>query len=109
MPDKNSRKNSFPKKLSTLLRPLLEKIKSQKNQKDLSLNAIWYGIVGEKTANHTKILMIKTKTLIIVAENSSWLNELTFLKEKIRIKAKNIFFQQGIEIEDIIFKLGKVA
>lgn len=105
---RKSTKKHAPIKIGSILRPMLDKIQVQKKQIDLSLNVIWYGIVGEKIAKHTKLALIKTKTLIINAENSSWLNELTFLKEKIRIQAKNVFYQQGIEIEEVVFKLGKV-
>lgn len=109
MPINRTKKNRAPLRLSTILRPLLDKIKTQKNQNEVALNAFWYGIVGEKTAKHTKLLMIKSKTLIILAENASWLNELTFLKDKIKMKSKLFFSQQGIEIEDVIFKLGNPA
>lgn len=108
MQDRTLRKKHAPTKIGSILRPLLDKIQIQKKQIDLSLNVLWYEIVGEKVVKHTKIDVIKNKILVIYAENSAWLNELTFLKENIRIKAKEIFSKQGINLEDIVFKLGKV-
>ncbi|MEW6517197.1 MAG: DUF721 domain-containing protein [candidate division FCPU426 bacterium] len=107
MSNYNQRNKNRPIPLNTVLKKVLGKIQSQYNQKELSLNAFWYSIVGEKISQHTKLSMNRSKILTVTAENSAWLNELTFLKEKIKIKAKLFLSQHGIEFEDIIFKLGK--
>ena len=67
----------------------------------------WVGIVGEAVAAHTRPDAIRFKKLYLIAENSIWLQQLTFLKpsllEKINAAAGKV------AIIDIILRVGDVV
>ena len=67
----------------------------------------WPAIVGEPIASHTKPDQIRFKKLYLIAENSVWLQHLTFMKpelvEKINATAG------GPLITDIVLRVGPVG
>lgn len=94
------------------MRPILEKIVSewrqQARQNQAWLNQIWKQAAGPQVSAHTQIERLAHGRLHIVVSSASWMNELTFLREKIIIQAKKIFLANGVAIEGVSFKLGKV-
>jgi hypothetical protein len=102
----NQKKRSHPKKINTMVGNLFAKWQGQIKNRELLYYSLWVEIVGERVAKHTKVDQIKNKKLIVLAESAVWMNELTFLKENIKIKAKKLLLTRGIQIDEIIFKLG---
>ena len=70
------------------------KILEQRLQKE------WAKIVGSSIASHTRPESIKFRKLILVAENSAWLQQLVFLKPMILEKLHE--FDSDAQILDII-------
>ena len=66
---------------------------------------IWDAIVGERIAGKTKALYARDRKLIVEVENSTWMNELQFLKQEM-IEKLNEKLGQWI-IDDIHFLLKK--
>ncbi len=102
-------KKKSPQKIDHLISGLLKKWRLHSHQKKLMLSTLWVTIAGERIARHTKPDQLSQGKLIVLVENSSWMNELTFMKETIKIKAKSLFLQHRIEIDDVIFKIGKLT
>lgn len=101
------RGKSYPVKIDRLVRNLLQKWTSISRQQDLIWNNLWKSAVGEKIAAHTAPLELKQGKLIVAVENAAWMNELTYLKENIKMQTRKTFLDNGITLEDIIFKLGQ--
>ncbi|MCK5241371.1 DUF721 domain-containing protein [bacterium] len=85
---------------------LLKKWQGQAKKQEIIFSLVWEKVVGERIAKHTRLDQIRRKQMIVVAESSAWMNELTFLKEKIKIEAQKSLLAYGISIEEVIFKLG---
>ncbi len=66
----------------------------------------WSQIVGISLASHTRPDSIKFRQLILVAENSVWLQQLVFLKPMILEKLNA--FAQETPITDIILRIGEI-
>lgn len=95
-----------PKSIDIVVKQLVKKWKGAAEQKDFVYGQIWEKIVGQKVAAYTSVYQIRNKKLIVSAVNAAWMNELTFMKETIKLKAKSLFSEHNIEVEDVIFRLG---
>ena len=95
-----------PKKIDSRVGALLAKWETQSKKQEIILGAIWNKIVGERVAKNTRVDQIRGKKLIVFIKSAAWMNELTFLREKIKIEAKNAFSVYNIEVEDVVFKIG---
>jgi predicted nucleic acid-binding Zn ribbon protein len=102
----NSSKWKQPERISKLVESLISRWRGQQQASDGILNTVWLQIVGEKIAKHAKPLQINGSKLVIIVESAAWMNELTFLKEKIKIEAKNRLFEYGIKVSEVLFRLG---
>jgi predicted nucleic acid-binding Zn ribbon protein len=100
------RKKKQPQRISSLVGALIKHWEEKAQKKEIIYKVIWSKVVGEHVAAHTRVAHIRGKQLVVLAESSAWMNELTFLKEKIKIKAKNLLSEYGISIEEVVFKLG---
>ena len=67
----------------------------------------WAGIAGEPVASHTRPDQIKFKKLYLVAENSVWLQHLTFLKPELIGKINAA--AGSAMITDVVLRVGSVA
>ncbi len=95
----------YPEKVGYLVERLLKKWKKNANQRELTYNIVWKRVVGEQVAKHTRPLKIVDRRLVVSVESAVWMNELTFMREKIKIETRKLFAEYGINIEDIIFRL----
>jgi predicted nucleic acid-binding Zn ribbon protein len=101
----NKNRKNF-KKIDYFIKGLLKTWKSQLEVDQAILKTIWTNIVGERIASHTTPERVMNQRLIILADSAAWMNELTFLKEKINIEAKNQCKMHGLIVEKVVFKLG---
>jgi predicted nucleic acid-binding Zn ribbon protein len=69
----------------------------------IELQKNWLDIVGKSIAEHSKVLFIKNKCLHIGVENSTWLNELNLIKDKLSEKITSI--KKDGSIVDLKFKI----
>ena len=98
----------YPVKIRGLIGELMQRWTLQAQQQGQLLGKAWLAAVGEKVAAHSQPVRLSGSRLIVAVESAAWMNELTYLKESIKIRAKKSFSEQGITVEDIIFKLGLV-
>ena len=81
---------------------VLRNLGIEKKVKEGRVFRVWDKEVGKKIATHTHPLKIKRGKLFVAVTDSSWLQELSFLKEKI---IKKINKRMGEEVvKDIFFK-----
>ena len=66
----------------------------------------WPHIVGSGLASHTRPDSIKFRKLFLLAENSSWLQQLVFLKPMILEKLNA--FAEDVQITDIVLRIGDI-
>ena len=66
----------------------------------------WDQVVGPQLAAHTWPDSVKFKKLILLAENSVWLQQLVFLKPALLEKIHVI--PQGYHISDIVLRVGEI-
>lgn len=100
------KKNYSPVKVGKIIEKIMTNYNDYKGEQK-RLEILWEKVAGEKIVKHTKCTKINNKKIFIEVENSVWMNELTFLKGKLKIDAKKIFGEVGLIIEDIVFKLGQ--
>lgn len=94
-------KNSFSS-IGEILKTHLDQVMGEKLAHTLSVQKNWPRIVGQTIAKHSKVLYVKDKLLCVGVENSTWLNELTLMKDKIKDKIKEMKIET--EVTEIKFK-----
>ncbi len=67
----------------------------------------WAEIAGAQIAAHTRPEQIRFKKLVLIVENSVWLQQLTFLKPKLLDKIAEA--AGGTLVTDIQLRVGEVA
>jgi len=99
--------NSFFDSVASVLSGLARRHGMQAKLLEHKLLKQWPAIVGEPVASHTKPDQIKFKKLYLIAENSIWLQQLTFMKPelvgKINAEAGNDL------VTDIVLRVGPVV
>jgi len=101
-----NQRNSFPSQIGEVLDRVFEKFGLDKKIKEERALGLWREVVGKKISEHTHPFSIKKGTLFVRVDNSGWLAQLTYLKEKI---ISEINRREGREIiKDIYFRLGKI-
>jgi len=96
-----------PEKINTMVGKLLSRWKKQVEQNEIILNKVWKKVVATPLVDHTQPLQIKGRKLWVLVESASWMNELTFSKEQIKIQVQQRLAEYNIIIDEVIFKLGK--
>jgi predicted nucleic acid-binding Zn ribbon protein len=106
--ENDRKKRMEPKPLKGIARQLLAQWTKKVQKTDQFYDSIWKEVAGERVAGHTSIEKIVKGKAHILVENSMWMNELTFLKDKIKISLNKAFSNNGINIEEIAFKIGMI-
>jgi len=89
-------------KIGGVLKKVLLNLGIEGKVKEGRVFRVWDKGVGKKIATHTHLLKIKKGRLFVKVSDSSWLQELSFLKEKI---IKKINKKMGEEVvKDIFFR-----
>jgi hypothetical protein len=102
------RGRSGPKPIKNIAEALLAQWTKKSVKTDIFYDSIWKEAVGDKVSKHTTIEKIVREKMYVWVENSMWMNELTFLKDKIKLNANKGFSKNGLHIEEIVFKIGKI-
>lgn len=101
--DWNRTRKTELKPLSDILPSILDKLKISDKLKEQKVLLIWNKIVGDKIKYHTKPFKIENNILTVLVDNSTWMQELTFLKTEI-IKKLNEAIGADV-VKDIKFRL----
>jgi len=83
-------KSKKPQLLSELLPEVLDELKISDKIIEQKAILLWRRAVGNEIKKHTKPYSIENGVLVVLVDNSAWMNELTFLKTEI-IKKLNTY------------------
>ncbi|MEK6527225.1 MAG: DUF721 domain-containing protein [Nitrospirota bacterium] len=101
------RTGSFFDSVASILKRVVHRHGIETKLFEHSLHRRWPEIAGDQIAAHTRPDLIRFKKLFLIAENSVWLHQLTFLKptliEKINAAAGSPV------ISDIVLRVGEVS
>ena len=99
-------RDNFPSPISKILERVFKKLSLKQKIEELKVLNSWREVVGEKIYKHSRPLSIKKGLVFVKVDNSGWLAELTYLKEKIISEFNK---REGEEIiKDIYFRLGNI-
>ncbi len=77
------KKSKKPLLLSELLPEVLDELKLSDKIIEQKAILLWRRAVGNEIKKHTKPYSIEDGILVVLVDNSAWMNELTFLKNEI--------------------------
>jgi len=93
------------KKVGFILNKVMMKLGLSERYNEQKSVLFWEGVVGEKISKRTKALYAKNGKLVVEVENTTWMNELSFLKVGI-IERINKELGRWI-IKDIVFLIKR--
>ena len=100
------KRDNFPSSVSEVLERVLKKLSIEQKIGELKALNSWREVVGEKIYKHSRPFSIKKGLVFVKVDNSGWLAELTYLKEKIISEFNK---REGEKIiKDIYFRLGSI-
>jgi hypothetical protein len=99
-------RDGFPSQIGEVLDRVFKKFGLDKKIKEERALRLWKEVVGEKINEHTYPFSVKKGILFVKVDNSGWLSQLTYLKEKI-ISEINRSEERKV-IKDIYFRLGRI-
>ncbi len=77
------KKTPPPKLLSDFLPEVLDKLRLTDKLIEQKAFLLWNRVVGKEIKKHTKPYNIENGILVVLVDNSAWMNELTYLKNEI--------------------------
>ncbi len=100
------KRDSFPSPVGEVLGRVFSRQGISKKMKEMSVLGLWKEVVGKKIDRHTHPLSIKQGKLFVRVDNSGWLVQLTYLKDKMIAEFNKK--EGGKPIKDIYFRLGEI-
>lgn len=89
--------------LKDLISQQLDTLSKGKFGKSIQLQSHWDKVVGPNIANHCQVLYVKGNCLYVGVENSTWMNEISFMTPQILQQIEKLYPEHGIQ--DLKFKL----
>jgi hypothetical protein len=77
------KKTPPPKLLSEVLPEVLDGLKLSEKLIEQKAILLWSRVVGKEVKKHTNPYSIENGILVVLVDNSAWMNELTFLRTEI--------------------------
>jgi len=100
------KRDNFPSPVSEVLERVFSKRGIRKKMKEMNTLKLWREVVGKEVDKHTYPFSVRKGNLFVRVDNSGWLAQLTYLKEKIILEFNK---KQGKKvIKDIYFRLGEI-
>jgi predicted nucleic acid-binding Zn ribbon protein len=96
-----------PQRLSDILQRALKKHHIPLSIDDLRLREAWLQAVGPRIAAQSQPDAIKRTVLFVKVANSTWMQQLHFLKREILDKFNHV--RQREPVKDIFFAIGKMT
>lgn len=100
------KRDGFPSPVSEVLDRIFSRRGIDKKMKEMSVLKLWKEVVGKKIDKHTHPFSVKKGKLFVRVDNSGWLVQLTYLKDKIMAELNKK--EGGKLINDIYFWLGEI-
>ena len=95
--------------IKEVLQEIFQGLEGERKKREQALLSAWEKAVGPKGLNHTKVLAVKNRTLIVGVDSSPWLYLLSLYKQRILKKITEELEDFPAEkIEQIRFKTGKI-
>ena len=92
--------------ISDILRRVLKRMRIEDRMEEAGLFQVWDDVVGSRIARHTKPDRIIKGRLAVIAENSSYIQEYSFLRNEIK---KKLNARLGKEVvREIVFRTGEI-
>ena len=91
--------------IKDIINNVIGRISEKKFADDGKLERVWQNVISEVDFKHTKIIGIKDGVLSVHVDNPTRLYKLKLNRRKIL----NAIKEELVDIENIIFKLGKVT
>ena len=92
--------------ISGILRRVLKRMHIEDRMEEAGVFQVWDDVVGSRIARHTKPDRIIKGRLAVIAENSSYIQEYSFLRNEIK-KKLNARLGKDI-VREIVFRTGEV-
>ena len=92
--------------LKDILKKVITRLE-QREKEEQGFFKAWEKAVGEQAAEHTKLILVKNKRLIINVSDSAWLYTLAMEKTKI-IEKLNLDTNNKKQIKEIQFRIGNI-
>ncbi len=100
------KRDRFPSPVSEVLGRVFTRFGIDKKIEQTKVLRLWSEVVGKEIDGHTHPFSIRGGNLFVRVDNSGWLAQLSFLKNKIISEFNK---KQGQKmIEDIYFRLGEI-
>jgi predicted nucleic acid-binding Zn ribbon protein len=93
------------KRVGSIIDKVMQNLGLSKRYNEQKAILVWEEIVGERIAKRAKALYSRNGTLVVEVENSTWMNELQFLRREI-IEKLNKKLGKWV-IDDVHFLLKK--
>ncbi len=93
--------------LQDILGSILQNIPQEHKTEYIRIRAIWNKTVGQRIAEKAQPASVRKNILFVNVENSVWMQELHFLRDKIIEKINSEL--HSAKIEDIRFKVGSIS
>lgn len=96
-----------PSRVGNVLQDLLCKFGIDSKIKQLHILKLWSKVVGESLSKHSQPVSISKGNLFVKVDNSAWLNQISYFKEKIIAEFNKI--QGEIVVKRIYFRVGSIS
>ena len=95
-----------PEKIDSVVKAIIKKLDSNSNPTSDRIIEAWIEIVGDKAGLHSKPVSLRKKKLIVNVNGSTWLYQLTLIKDELLKEMKKKF--SGEKIKEIQFRIGDI-
>jgi len=92
--------------ISGILRRIFKRMHIEDRVEEAGLFQVWDDVVGSRIARHTKPDRIIKGRLAVIAENSSYIQEYSFLRNEIK-KKLNARLGKDI-VKEVVFRTGEI-
>ncbi len=100
------KRDSFPSSVGEVLGRVFNRRGISKKMKEMSILGLWKEVVGKKIDTHTCPFWLTKGKLFVRVDNSGWLVQLTYLKDKIIAEFNKK--ETDKPIKDIYFRIGEI-
>ena len=98
-----------PSSIKDVLSSVILTLSGEKKHKIDRVKAAWEEVLGKEACNHARPAALKTKRLAVNIDSSAWMYELNLKKREIHKKLNEKLSEDGISINEIIFRIGEVS
>jgi predicted nucleic acid-binding Zn ribbon protein len=95
-----------PESIGDILKRVTKKLGIEAKLREQTLFSVWDETVGRQIARHARPKSIKRGDLVVLVENSSYLQEYSFLKRELREKLNEKLGKNTVR--EVMFRVGRI-